>query len=72
MYDTYNTFWWDAIMAEMKNVRIAFEEFDGKEEDIPEAFQKIDCHLIFDVKFAENFRRKARMVAGGNKTVHTI
>ena len=24
-----NTLWWDAIVMEMKNVRIAFEEFDG-------------------------------------------
>ena len=64
-----NTLWWDAIMAEMKNVRIAFEEFDGTEEEIPAGFQHIDCHLIFDIKFAENFRRKARMVAGGHQTV---
>ena len=56
-------------MAEMKNVRIAFEEFDGTEEEIPAGFQHIDCHLIFDIKFAENFRRKARMVAGGHQTV---
>ena len=26
------------------------------------------CHLIFDVKFGENFRRKARFVAGGHTT----
>ena len=25
--------------------------------------------MIFDIKFAENFRRKARMVAGGHMTV---
>ena len=64
-----NTLWWDAIMTEMKNVRIAFEEFDGKEEDIPAGFQHIDYHLIFDIKFAENFRRKARMVTGGHQTI---
>ena len=26
------------------------------------------CHMIFDVKFAENFRCKARLVAGGHMT----
>ena len=63
-----NTLWWDAIMKEMKNVRIAFEEHEGTEKDIPPGFQHIDCHLIFDVKMGENFRRKARMVAGGHTT----
>ena len=26
------------------------------------------CHIIFDVKFGENFQRKARLVAGGHIT----
>ena len=30
-----DTLWWDAIFKEMKNVRIAFEEFEGDKEDIP-------------------------------------
>jgi hypothetical protein len=64
-----NTLWWDSILKEMKNVLVAFEEFDGKEEDIPPGYQYIDCHMIFDIKMGENFRRKARMVAGGHKTV---
>ena len=64
-----NKLWWDSIVKEMKNVRIAFEEFDGTEDEIPDDFQHVDCHLIFDVKFAENFRRKARMVGGGHQTV---
>jgi len=63
-----NTLWWDAICDEMKNVRIAFELFDGSESDIPAKYTKIDCHMIFDVKLGENFRRKARMVAGGHMT----
>jgi hypothetical protein len=63
-----NTLWWDAICKEMKNVRIAFEEFEGTKADIPPGYQHIDCHMIFDVKLGENFRRKARMVAGGHKT----
>lgn len=63
-----NTLWWDAICKEMKNVRIAFEAFEGSESDIPIGYQKIACHMIFDVKMGENFRRKARMVAGGHMT----
>ena len=59
--------WWEAICKEMKNVRIAFEEFDGDVNNL-KGYQHIDCHMIFDVKMGENFRRKARMVAGGHKT----
>ena len=53
----------------MRNVRIAFEEFAGTEQDIPPGYQYVDCHMIFDIKMGENFRRKARMVAGGHQTV---
>ena len=28
----------------------------------------MQCHIIFDVKFGENFWRKARLVAGGHMT----
>ena len=63
-----DTLWWDAICLEMKNVRIAFEEYDGNPADLPPGFQQIDCHMIFDIKMGENFRRKARMVAGGHQT----
>jgi hypothetical protein len=59
-----NTLWWDAICDEMANVRIAFEVCDG----IPPGYTHIDCHMIFDVKLGENYRRKARLVAGGHKT----
>ena len=50
----------------MKNVRISFEEFEG--DKIPPGYQKIRCHMIFDIKMSENFRRKARMVADGHRT----
>jgi hypothetical protein len=65
-----DTLWWDAISKEMKNVRIAFESYDGDIHDLTkdQGFTKIDCHIIFDVKMGENFRRKARLVAGGHKT----
>ena len=60
-----NTLWTDAIRLEMKNSRIAFEEYDGQVEDLV-AYEQISGHLIFDVKLSENFRRKARFVADGH------
>jgi hypothetical protein len=60
--------WWDAILKEMKNVRPAFKVWEKSKEDIPIGFQEIACHLIFDVKMGEDFRRKARFVAGGHTT----
>ena len=62
-----NTLWMDAIKIEMKNVRIAFEVYEGNIKDL-RGYQHIDCHMIFDIKMGENFRRKARMVAGGHMT----
>ena len=49
-----NTLWADAIGLEMKNIRVAFEEYDGKIEDIV-AYEQISGHLIFDVKLSEKF-----------------
>ena len=63
-----NTFWWDAICKEMKNVRPAFEVWDKTAAEMPIGYQEVRCHLIFDVKMGENFRRKARFVAGGHTT----
>ncbi len=62
-----NTLWWDAIVQEMKNAAIAFTPLDPG-EPIPVGYKQIKCHFIFDVKLGENFRRKARYVAQGNKT----
>ena len=64
-----NTLWRDAICKEMQNVRPAFEKWEERESELPPAaYQKIKCHFIFDIKMGENFRRKARLVANGNKT----
>ena len=52
----------------MKNVCIAFEEFEGNKEDIPPGYQFVNCHMIFDIKMGEGFRQKACMVAGGHMT----
>jgi hypothetical protein len=62
-----NTLWWDALMKEMRNVRCAFEIHEGKIESLV-GYQKVNCHIVWDVKLGENFRRKARLVAGGHVT----
>ena len=63
---TGTTFWRDAIELEMKNVRVAFDVLpDGVAP--PSDHQYMKCHMIFDVKM-EDFRRKARLVAGGHMT----
>ena len=58
----------DAIPKETGNVKIAFELFDGDEKDIQQNYQQISCHMIFDIKMGESFRRKTRMVAWGHTT----
>ncbi len=61
---TGNTLWADAIAKEMREVRIAFNILpDGC--SAPIGYQKIPCHMVFDIKM-EDFRQKARMVAGGH------
>ena len=62
-----NTLWWDALMQEMKNVRPAFEVYEGDEKNLV-GYNKIRCHIVWDIKLGENFRRKARLVAGGHVT----
>ena len=50
----------------MTNVRVAFDILkDG--DRAPIDHKQINCHLIVDVKM-EDFRRKARLFAGGNMT----
>ena len=58
--------WWDSICKEMANVRVAFEEFEGDKSQLPPGYQEFGCHMIFDIKMGENFRRKARMFAWGS------
>jgi hypothetical protein len=61
-----NTLWVDAIAKEMKEVCTAFNILpDG--HSAPIGYQKIPCHMIFDVKM-EDFRQKSRLVAGGHRT----
>ncbi len=61
-----NTFWADASSKERKEVLIAFNILpDG--HSVPIGYQKIPCHMIFDVKI-EDYRQKARLMAGGHQT----
>ena len=60
-----NTLWMDAVKKEMEAVRITFKVI-GEDEPLP-GYQEIPCHLIFTIKM-EDFRRKARYVAGGHRT----
>ncbi len=61
-----NTLWMDAIAREMREVCKTFEIIlDG--QTTPVGYQKIPCHMVFDIKM-EDFKRKTRLVAGGHKT----
>jgi hypothetical protein len=61
-----NTFWEDSIANELKEVKVAFNVLDeGTHEPVNIQFMK--CHVIFDVKM-EDFWRKARLIAGGHMT----
>ena len=50
-----NSKWADAIVKEMKDVRVAFEIKDD-DWKAPVGYQFVKCHMIFDVKM-EDFRR---------------
>ena len=50
----------------MQNVCVAFKIL-ADDESVPIGYQKIQCHMVFDIKM-EDFTRKARLVAGGHKT----
>ena len=32
-HENDNTLWWDAVLTEMHNIRVAFETFDGEQSD---------------------------------------
>ena len=49
-------------------MRPAFEKWEKSPGELPPGFQRIQCHMIFDIKLGENFRGKARLVANGNET----
>lgn len=51
---------------EMRNVRLAFEEYDGDTSTLI-GYTQITGHLVFDMILGENFRQKARYCADGHK-----
>ena len=51
---------------EMKNSGVAFQACDGGTRDSI-GCEQMTCHLTFDVKLSERFKRKARFVAHGGK-----
>ena len=59
-----DTNWMDAISKEMTNVRVAFDILKYG-DCVHIGHKQINCHLIYDLKM-EEFRRKARLVAGGH------
>ena len=62
-----NKLWEESINAEMPKIHGSVVEHDGEISQLV-GYQEITGHIIFDVKLAENFRRKARYVADGHKT----
>ena len=63
--ETGTDFWRMAIEKEMKNVMPAFEFRD--DDKMPVGYEKIRCHMVFDVKIGD-LTRKARFCANGNET----
>ncbi len=47
-----NTLWADAIAKESKNVKVVFKILPDS-APIPIGYQKIPCHMIFDVKMED-------------------
>ena len=62
-----NHLWGDVIEMEMKNNRVAFEEYTGEISKLV-GYKRISGHMVFDIKLGENFHFKARFVADGHLT----
>ena len=60
-----NTLWYDVIMKEMKNVRIAFKVKD-KGTKPPPGYKHVNLMMVFDIKM--HFTHKARLVGRGDQT----
>ena len=50
----------------MRNSHPAFETLGVGTSELPPGYQKIMCHMIFDVNMGENFRIKSQFVADGH------
>ena len=51
----------------MDNVKVAFQPCQCDPKNLV-GYKYVSTHMIFDIKLGENFRRKARLVADGNRT----
>ena len=63
-----DSMWTDAIAEEMNKVRIAFELYEDSITSLI-GYKQLHIHMIFDIRMGENFRRKARLVADGHRTI---
>ena len=61
-----NTLWSNAIAKEITNFKVAVKILDD-DDSVLRNHHFIKCHMIVNVKM-ENFRQKARLVAGGHMT----
>ena len=61
-----NTLWEDVIAKEMKDVSPAFSKLDNG-DIVLIGYERVNYKMMFDDKI-EDFRRKARLVAGGHVT----
>ena len=52
----------------MRNVRPAFEVFEGTKDQLPVGYQFMKCHMIVDIKFGKHFHCKVRLAVGGHMT----
>ena len=59
-----NTLWADTISKEMENVRVAFKVLLDV-RSVPIGHHFVQCHMVIDIEM-EDFRCKARLVAGGS------
>jgi hypothetical protein len=64
-----NTLWQDAARKEMKNVIIAFKIING-EESVPQTYEEIRCHMIFDIKWSISAAWRGLLQVGIQLTLH--
>ena len=58
-----NTFWADTIAKEMKDICVAFKILLNG-QSAPIGYQKIQCHMIFDIKMEDFVARLILLPAG--------
>ena len=52
--DNGNNLWLVGICKEMKKIRPDFEVWEKEISELPPGYQKITCHMIFDVKMGKS------------------